>query len=122
MTSGIKNPMDDMARNKFVDKVMSFLPDDPLTQTKFIYYLYILIICGLSGYAIVSWYTTFTLFNLKTLFSSVFMTAIALMTILGFKQTRNNYLMMKEMYKQKQNQEPLPSVEDMMKVFKDEKK
>ena len=114
------SPTDAFTRNSFIDKVMSFIPEDPLTQAKFMYYLTCIVFLGLLGYGLTSWYSFFTIFSLKPLFSALFMTAIALMSLLGLKQTRINYIMIRDAMEQfKKELEPkIESKEEMLKSFK----
>lgn len=110
------NPTDSFTRNKFVEKVMRWIPDDPLTQAEYLYVLTAVVFFGIIGYAFVAWYNFFASLHLTSFFSAVFMTAIGLMTLLGLKQTRSSYHMIKEM-KANQNK-PVPTMEDMLKGFK----
>ena len=109
--------------NKLVDKMLSIIPDHPVTQTRYMYYLSIIVFIGLIGYAASSWYEVVTNFNFGTFFRSIFMTAIALMVTFGLKQSRSAFLMTREAYKiqeQSGKVEPMKveSKEDMLKGFK----
>lgn len=110
-------------KNPFIDRCLKIIPDDPLTQSQYMYYLTVVVFLGLAGYAITSWYTFFTTWKMSSFFSGMFMIAIALLSSFGLKQTRSNYLMVKEAVKQlKIDKEPkIESPEDMLKSFKNEK-
>ena len=119
------DPTQQFTRNKFVDKMMSWIPQDPLTQSLYMYSLTAIVFLGLMGYAISSWYVFFTSpFSFKPLFSSLFMTAIALISVVGLKQTRDSYHMIKMMYGNKpvEQELKLESKEEMLKAFENEKK
>ena len=93
------DPTQQFTKNKFVDKAMSWIPQDPLTQSLYMYSLTAVVFIGLLGYAIASWWGFFTSpFSFKPLFSSLFMTAIAFLSVVGLKQTRDSYHMIKMMY------------------------
>lgn len=107
----------------FFDKLFKLVPDDPLIQSRYVYYLTIVIFTGLLGYATVTWYTFFTSFKLNSLFSGLFMSAIALISIFGLKQTRAVYNTTKIAYANKEsNNTPLESPDEMLKQFEDAKK
>lgn len=108
-----ENITEAFTRNKFVDKVMGWIPDDPLIQAQYIYYLTLVVFLGLIGYGLTAWYSFITLFKLSSMFSALFMTAIGLISLFGLKQARNNYYLMKEMVKK--SKEPIESVETMLK-------
>lgn len=113
------NPNQFFTGNKFVNKVMSWIPEDPLTQSKFIYYLTITVFVGLMGYALATWYAVIFYFAWKNLFQGLFMTAIAILSLFGLKQTRKQYYMLKNMYTQQNNIKlEVESPDKMMGAFK----
>lgn len=114
----MNNPTDAFTRNKFVDKCMSYIPDDPLIQAKYIYFLSAFVFLGLLGYGITAWYNYLSTLMLNYLFSGIFMTAIAFISAFGLKQTRNSYLAILEM---KKMTKPIESVEEMQKIFNQSK-
>lgn len=81
----------------FLDKLLKIVPDKPLLQTRYIYYLSLMVFCGLIFYAGSIWYSVFTAFRFQILFQGIFMLAIALLSLFGVKQTRNAYLMVKQL-------------------------
>ena len=112
------DPTQQFTKNKFVDKMMGWIPQDPLTQSLYMYILTTIVFLGLLGYAIASWWGFFTTpFQFKPLFSSLFMTAIALMSVVGLKQTRDSYHMIKMMYSNKQPELKIESKDEMLKAF-----
>lgn len=116
---------DQFTRNPFVEKCMSYIPDDPVTQTQYLYFLTCFVFFGLMGYALAAWYNLFSSFTWTGLFTGIFMTAIGLISLFGLKQTRNSYLYSKEMYGNKPQDKKLDSIDDMLKEFeqpKDEEK
>ena len=118
MGNTMSNPTSQFIKNGLVDKMLSWIPDDPLTQSQYLYYLSGIIFLGLLVYALTSWYNLFTQFALKTLFAAMFMSAICLMTTFGFKSTRANYLAVKAMMSQKPQDVKIESVDDMLEGFK----
>lgn len=115
------NPTDIYTRNKFVDKMMSWIPQDPLTQSLYMYSLTAIVFFGLMGYAITSWWNLITHFKLSILFSSLFMTAIALISVVGLKQTRDSYHMIKLMYKQQNVPIQVETKDKMLEAFNEKK-
>jgi hypothetical protein len=114
----MSNPTEAFTRNSFVEKVMKWIPDDALTQSKFIYYLTIVVFLGLIGYGVTAWYNFFFhSFQLSYLFSGLFMTAIGFISLFGLKQTRNSYFALKEAYSQPVNIINLDNIKDMKKEF-----
>ncbi len=111
---------DTISGNKLVNKFLDLFPNDPLTQTKFVYYLTVIIWVGLGGYAVTSWITVFTAFTWGSLFQSIFMSAIALTVTLGLKQSRNTYLMIKATMGKNASPPDIESKEEMLEAFKDE--
>lgn len=99
--------------NPFINFCMRKIPDDPHTQSLYVYILTWVVFIGLLGYGVISWYSFFLAGGgLKNLFSALFMTAIGLISLFGLKQTRNQYLIVKQM---KENPQPIQSFEEMMK-------
>lgn len=111
------NP-EQLTKNSFVDKMLKLIPEDPLTQAHYMYLLTLIVFLGLLGYGAVSWYQFVTTLNVKMLFSGLFMTAVALISAFGLKQTRNNYKMIKQIYSQPKQEMKIESVDDMLKAFK----
>ena len=107
------NPTDQFTRNKFVDYCLSLIPDDPYDQALYMYILTGMVFFGLIGYGLTSWYYFFTTMSIKNFFSAIFMTAIGLISSFGLKQTRNQFLVMKEMKNIKPG--PVQSKQDMLK-------
>ena len=106
-------------KNSFVDKVMKWIPEDPLTQSKFIYYLTCIVFFGLLGYGINAWYNFFAHSSLSSFFSGCFMVAIAIISLFGLKQTRQSYLVMKKMYSQPKIEVKVDTLDEMKKEFND---
>lgn len=106
-------------RNSFVDKVMKWIPDDPLTQSKFIYYLTCIVFFGLIGYGLNAWYNFFAHGSLSYFFSGCFMIAIGLISFFGLKQTRQSYITLKQIYAQPKEEIKIDIVDDMKKEFDD---
>lgn len=125
------NQTDGFTKNPFVDKMMKLIPDHPLTQAHYMYVLTAVTFFGIIGYGLVGWYQFFTSpFNLKILFSALFMTAVGLMTTFGLKATRTAYLTQKVIWtqiakdkaeKKDAQEQKEESVDDMMAGFKDAK-
>jgi hypothetical protein len=116
------DPTQAFTKNQFVDKMMSWIPQDPLTQSAYMYSLTTIVFLGLLGYAGASWWTLFANpFQAKVLFSSLFMTAIAMISVVGVKQTRDSYHMIKMMYANQQPEIKLESKEEMEKGFNEKK-
>lgn len=115
-----------LTNNSFIDKCMKLIPEDPLTQSKFIYSLTWVVFLGLLGYGLNAWYNFFAhSFQLSYLFSGLFMVAIALISAAGLKQTRQGYLTMKKIYSRPvKKQEPIKveSLEEMKSIFKEDGK
>lgn len=111
----MNNPTDAFTKNSFVDKMMKLIPDDPLVQAQYMYFLTLFVFVGLLGYALTAWFYVVTAFSFKQFFSGIFMTAISLISLFGLKQTRNSYKLMKMMYAQKQPE--TESIEQMQKIF-----
>src|SRR5512135_904718 len=117
------SPADAFTKNSFIDKCMKVIPEDPLTQTHYMYLLTAIVFFGLLGYAASSWWVFAHTLKLTTFFSSLFMTAIAIMSVFGLKQTRTAYLATKMAYGfRPKNVAPVPdkieSVEEMQGMFK----
>ena len=104
-------------RNKFVDKLMSIIPQEPIIQSQYMYALTCIVFFGLLGYGLTSWYSFFTLFQIKYLFSGLFMTAIAFISFIGLKQVRDNYLMLKSLYSQPKQEDKVESKDEMLEEF-----
>ena len=104
--------------NPFVTKMMSYIPDDPLTQSLYMYILTSFVFLGLLGYAVAAWWQVWVVFSFKSLFSGIFMLAIALISLFGLKQTRNSYIMTKRIYASPQKELKVESVKEMMDGFK----
>ena len=110
-------------KNSFIDRVMKWIPEDPLTQSKFIYYLTCIVFFGLLGYGVNSWYSFFThSFQLSYLFSGFFMTAISLISLFGLKQTRQSYLTMKAIYSTPKQEVKVETIDEMKSEFNNETK
>ena len=104
-----------ITRNKFVEFWMKRIPDDPYTQSQYMYILTSVVFFGLLGYGLTAWYTFFTGLSIKYFFSACFMTAISIISLFGLKQTRAQYLVMKEMKNQPQKE--IENVDEMLKQF-----
>lgn len=118
----MSSPTDTFTKNKFIDKVMKWIPEDPLTQSKFMYYLTCVVFLGLLGYGLNAWYNFFAhSFQLSYLFSGLFMIAIALISSFGLKQTRSNYILVKQMYSMPKQEMKVESIGEMKEEFKDAK-
>ena len=91
------NPADALTQNKFVDKLLKIVPENPLAQTSYLYYLSTIVFFGLFGFSIATWVQLFNHFDWTTLFRGVFMTAISLLSLFGVKQTRATYIMVRQM-------------------------
>ena len=117
----MKSTAEGFTKNKFVDKCVElFIPNDPLRQSQYMYYLSIVVFVGVMGYAISSWFEVFAAFEFTKLFRSIFMTAIALMVTFSLRSAKAAYDMIKKMTKgQPPHQAPLKleSKEDMLKAF-----
>ena len=115
-----------LTRNKFVDKLLKIVPENPISQSQYIYYLSAIIFLGLFGFAITSWVELFRFFSFQTMFRGVFMTAISLMSLYGLKSARNAYHTVRELYKSIPNQDEIntiakmnvESTEEMLEAFK----
>jgi hypothetical protein len=94
-----------MNKNPIVDKMLSIIPSDPVTQTLYIYTLSWVLFIGLLGYSLATWYGVIMAFNIKSLFSGLFMSAVTLMSLIGLKQARGSYLSIKSFYT-KQSEAP----------------
>ena len=104
-------------RNPFVEKCMSYIPDDPLTQAHYMYILTSFVFLGLLGYALSAWWQVIVAFSFKSLFSGVFMLAIAIMSLFGLKQTRNSYIMTKRIYAAPRQELKIETIDEMKKEF-----
>lgn len=105
-------------RNKFVDKMMGWIPQDPRTQSLYMYSLTAIVFIGLLGYAMASWWSLFTNpFSFRILSTCVFMTAIALLSVVGVKQTRDSYHMIKLMYANHKPEIQVESKDAMLNSF-----
>ena len=105
--------------NFLLDRFLAIVPDDPLQQAKYMYYLSSIVFIGILGYTVVSWAGLLAVFEPKGLFQSIFMSAICLITLFGLKQARTSYHTTKSYFEnmEQQKKEPLPSVKDMMASF-----
>lgn len=116
------NVTEAFTKNSFVDKITRMIPEDPVTQTQYIYYLTVFVFFGLLGYAGVSWYTFFTTFKLSSFFSGIFMLAVALISAFGLKQTRTAYQTTKAIYSQTPKnvkiEDTIESPDKMKEMFK----
>lgn len=115
----VKNPTDQFTNNSFIDKMLKVIPQDPLTQAHYMYLLTLIVFCGLMGYAINTWWLFFTTFELRSLFSGLFMTAIGFMSLFGLKQTRGVYLATRAAYDQMENGEVKVEIEDPKKMLEE---
>lgn len=116
--------LEQMTKNKWVDYWMGLIPEDPVTQTKFVYSLSAIVFLGLLGYTIATWYDAVVNFAFTTFFRGMFMSAICLLTLIGLKQTRNAYHITKSMYGNpipQDNTMKIESITDMMEEFNDGK-
>lgn len=115
----MNNPSDVFTKNKFIDKLLSIIPEDPLTQTQYLYYLTVIVFFGLIGFAVATWYEVFVHFSFTTFFRGIFMTAIAFLSLFGVKQTRQAYTVTKSMMSAVKKEEPdeIESVDEMIKEF-----
>lgn len=105
-------------KNPFIDRCMKLIPDDPVIQAQYMYYLTFVVFIGLIGYAVTSWYVFFTTWKVSSFFSGLFMLAIGLLSSFGLKQTRTNYVMIKQAVNQLDTEPKLESPEEMLKTFK----
>ena len=108
-------------QNKFVDKMMKIVPENPVSQAHYIYLLTFVVFFGLLGFSIASWVELFKVFTFTTMFRGLFMTAITVLSLFGLKQTRNVYLTTRKMFgvKGELKEEPKEeSVDEMMEGFK----
>ena len=112
----MNNPTDAFTKNSWVDKCMKMIPDDPLLQSRYMYYLTVIVFTGLMGFAIATWYSFFTTWGIRNLFSGLFMSAIGLMSLFGLKQTRAIYKATKYAYQNKPKNK-IESIEDMQRLF-----
>lgn len=113
----MNDPNAAFTQNTFVDKLMKLIPEDPLSQAQYIYFLTVFVFLGLLGYGVMSWFTFFTTWSFASGFQGVFMTAIALISLFGLKQTRNAYHMMKKVYSNKDTGVQVESVDAMLNQF-----
>jgi len=114
----VKTPADMFTKNKFIDWCLKIVPEDPVTQTLYMYCLTTIVFVGLTGFSIMSWMETFSSFAFSTMFSALFMTAISLMSLFGLKQTRMAYMINKEMRSQPQQEMKVESFDEMIEGFK----
>lgn len=114
----INTPTDKLTKNSFIDKCLKLVPDHPLKQSQYIYYLSMIIFIGLFGYACVSWYNFATAVRWTSFFSGLFMTAVSFMSLFGVKQTRTTYKAMKAVYNMPKKDKVLESPTDMLNQFK----
>lgn len=113
---------DAFTKNSFVERIMKWIPEDQLTQSKFIYYLTCIVFFGLLGYGLNAWYNFFAHdFQLSSFFSGLFMTAVALISLFGLKQVRQQYYLLKQVYAQPKEEIKVESIEDMKKEFNNDK-
>ena len=99
--------------NPFFKHLTKLVPDDPLNQTQYIWMVFL----GLLGYAGMTWYTVVYQFAWSTFFQAVFMTAIAMLSLAGLKQTGNAYYMMKEMMGKPKEEIKLEDTQEMLEGF-----
>ena len=120
----MSDPTAMFTKNKFVNKMMSVIPEDPVTQSLYMYCLTWVAFAGLLGFSITSWINTIFGFTFTMLFTSLFMTAMALISMFGLKQSRIAYHLNKEMYSQvrmeqsEQEKKVEDSFEEMLEGFK----
>lgn len=112
---------DAFVNNSFVGKIMTWIPEDPLTQAKFTYYLTMIVFLGLLGFGLTSWYQFFISWQIKAFFSGLFMTAVSILSLFGVKQTRVMYLATKAVYKNQKAQPKIETTEEMLNSFKNAK-
>lgn len=119
----MSNPSDVFTKNNFIDWWLNKIPQDPISQTSYMYHLTLIVCLGLFGYSLATWYEVFTIFTWTGLFRGFFMSAVSMLSLLGFKQTRQAYLLTKSMYSKKQtiSDEKLESVSEMMEEFNEPK-
>lgn len=120
------NPTDALTNNKFIDKMLKIVPDNPVYQSQYIYYLTLIIFFGLLGYTIAIFVELFNVFAFRSLFQGIFMAAISLLSLFGLKQSRKNYVLTKSLFNKKENVKPMKeddieSVEEMLLAFKKKK-
>ena len=104
--------------NWIIDKTLSRLPKDPLTQTNFMYRLVGIIVASFFLFALERWYTFFTTLNLDSLFYGILLSCFFLMSLFNFKSLRDSYNLLK---KQKPMENDL-TPEQLEMDFKKEKK
>ena len=83
----------EVPRNKILDKCMSAIPQDPITQSQYMYYLTMVLFLGLLGFTLSSVYGFYVMPTFKSFFTIVFMFAATAMTLFSLKSTRAAYLM-----------------------------
>ena len=86
-----------MMPKKFMDTMLKIVPDEPIMQSRYIYYLTAMVFFGLLSFSVATWWAVFTTFSFQTLGQAVFMSAISLLSMVGLKQSRAGFLMTKEM-------------------------
>lgn len=105
----------------FMEKLTKLVPDEPKLQSQYVYYLTTIVFCGLLGFAVSAWIVVFTHFDWRTLFQAIFMSAISMLSLFGVKQTRANYLMIKQIYSSGKPELKVESEEEMLKGFEEVK-
>ena len=114
----MNNPSDGLTKNKFVDKFLNILPDNPVTHSLYMYWLTAIIFLGLLGFSVMSWREVMFSFNGMALFRSIFMTAISISVLFGLKQVRLAYHTTKELMSQPKQEMKVESFNEMIEGFK----
>ena len=113
-----QNPADMFTKNKFIDKMLKIIPENPVYQSQYIYYLTIIVFFGLAGFAVATWIGVVTMFTWTALFRGVFMSAISLLSLYGLKQSRASFHTIRAMYGKTQKQElKVESLDEMIAEF-----
>ncbi len=89
------NPLDNL-----IGKILSKLPNEPLRQTQFLYYLQTIIVVVLIFFTINNLYFFISKgYNLTYLFGAIITMVFFLMTLFSYKSIRQTYLALKSMPK-----------------------
>jgi len=75
----------------YLDKMLSKLPNDPVVQTRYVYYLSGIITSTLLFFSLSNFYSFFTTWNWTYLFGGLLTACFFLMSLFSFNATRNTF-------------------------------